>query len=303
MSHQRAEPLGGAVEQREASGQGGVEDRPPLGRREQAVQVRSGDSPPPERRHLVLHQRDQWRDDQREAAGQQRRELVAQRLPRSRGQHRQDAPAGEQRPQHLELVDPKCRVTEPLGEELPRAPEPASECCHRVRKRAPVSSPEPKPRDTWLNFATTATPDPPNPRRNCCRTRRISRLWAVPIRVVACDTRGTRDAAHAPRSRPSVDPSGFLPCPWERALRPGAHPSRSRTCRTLRRCGTTRRAAGLPARRARRGSDPIPYRPCAYSSSSGVPSRTSTRIAACGTTRYFVPSNVISTAALRKNSA
>src|SRR3989454_5662803 len=32
-------------------------------------------------------------------------------------------------------------------------------------------------------------------------------------------------------------------------------------------------------------------------------SRTSTRIAACGTTRYFVPSNVISTAAFRKNRA
>src|SRR5437667_1886780 len=128
-------------------------------------------------------------------------------------------------------------------------------------------------------------------------------LWAVRIRVVACDSRGTRDAAHAPRSRPLVDPSGFLRCPWERALRPGARPARSRTCRTLRRCGTRRRAAGLPSRRARRGSDPILYRPCAYSSSSGVPSRTSTRIAACGTTRYFVPSNVISTAALRKNSA
>src|SRR5438128_7201250 len=38
------------------------------------------------------------------------------------------------------------------------------------------------------------------------------------------------------------------------------------------------------------------------STSSGVPSRTSTRIAACGTTRYFLPSNVISTAAFRKNN-
>src|SRR2546426_8612806 len=117
--------------------QGGVEDRPTLDRREQAVQVRSGDSPPPERRHLVLHQRDQWRDDQREAARQERREWVAQRLPRSRGQHRQDAPAGEQRPQHLELVDPEGRVTEPLGEELPRAPEPAGECRHRAKKTGP----------------------------------------------------------------------------------------------------------------------------------------------------------------------
>src|SRR5207249_7967413 len=42
---------------------------------------------------------------------------------------------------------------------------------------------------------------------------------------------------------------------------------------------------------------------CSYSRSSAVRSRTSTRIAACGTTRYFVPSNVISTAALRKNRA
>src|SRR5690349_3115459 len=40
-----------------------------------------------------------------------------------------------------------------------------------------------------------------------------------------------------------------------------------------------------------------------YSFSSVAPSRTSTRMAACGTTRYRVPSNVISTAALRKKSA
>src|SRR5216117_2970153 len=40
-----------------------------------------------------------------------------------------------------------------------------------------------------------------------------------------------------------------------------------------------------------------------YSSSSVGRSRTRTRIAACGTTRYFVPSNVISTAAFRKNRA
>ena len=40
-----------------------------------------------------------------------------------------------------------------------------------------------------------------------------------------------------------------------------------------------------------------------HSGSSVVRSRTSTRIAACGTTRYLDPSNVISTAALRKNSA
>src|SRR6266571_459269 len=40
-----------------------------------------------------------------------------------------------------------------------------------------------------------------------------------------------------------------------------------------------------------------------HSASSVVRSRTSTRMAACGTTRYLEPSNVISTAALRKNKA
>src|SRR2546426_11073969 len=49
--------------------------------------------------------------------------------------------------------------------------------------------------------------------------------------------------------------------------------------------------------------DPSDVGHARYSSSSGVRSRTSTRIAACGTTRYFVPSNVISTAAFRKNRA
>src|ERR1043166_452190 len=40
-----------------------------------------------------------------------------------------------------------------------------------------------------------------------------------------------------------------------------------------------------------------------HSASSVVRSRTSTRIAACGTTKYLEPSNVISTAAFRKNRA
>jgi len=45
-----------------------------------------------QRGHLVLHQRDQWRDDDRRARAQQRRELVAQRLAAAgRHQHQRVA--------------------------------------------------------------------------------------------------------------------------------------------------------------------------------------------------------------------
>src|SRR2546425_13338884 len=86
-------------------------------------------------------------------------------------------------------------------------------------------------------------------------------LFGLSRDVLSLDSRGTRDEARALRSRPSVDLSGCRGCPWERALRPGARPTRSTACWTLRRCGTTRLAAGPPSRRAHPGSEPIRIRP------------------------------------------
>src|SRR5207302_45067 len=43
-----------------------------VGGGEQAVEIRRGDSAAAQRAHLVLHQRDEGRDDERQAVGQQR---------------------------------------------------------------------------------------------------------------------------------------------------------------------------------------------------------------------------------------
>src|SRR6267143_1745008 len=48
---------------------------------------------------------------------QQRRHLVAQRLPRPRGEYGEDVSAGEQRSQDSELMDPEPCVTESLHED------------------------------------------------------------------------------------------------------------------------------------------------------------------------------------------
>jgi hypothetical protein len=49
-----------------------------------------------QRGHLVLHQRDERRDDDGKPAPRQRRHLVAQRLAGARGHHGQHVPAFEQ---------------------------------------------------------------------------------------------------------------------------------------------------------------------------------------------------------------
>ena len=56
---------------------------------------------------LVLHQRDQRRDDQRHAVEQQRRQLVAERLAAAGREHRQRAAPGQQRLDHLGLAGPE----------------------------------------------------------------------------------------------------------------------------------------------------------------------------------------------------
>ena len=53
---------------------------------------------PLQRLHLVLHQRDQRRDDQRQVRPHQRRQLVTERLARAGGHHHQHVAAGAARP-------------------------------------------------------------------------------------------------------------------------------------------------------------------------------------------------------------
>ncbi len=64
---------------------------------------------------------------------------------------------------------------------------------------------------------------------------------------------------------------------------------------------TMRAGTIFGARRSRSSLQPMSA--TVYSPASAFFSRTSMRIAACGMTRYFFPSKVISTAALRKKRA
>ena len=76
-----------------------------------------------ERVDLVLHQRDQRRDDHRHAVQQQRRQLVAEALARAGGEHGERAAAREQRLDHLGLARAELAQAEALGEQAVRSLE------------------------------------------------------------------------------------------------------------------------------------------------------------------------------------
>ena len=83
----RGEPLGRDVEQPQVTARGALE-RPAVGRRVLlgVDQADVAGRDPLDRLHLVLHQRDQRRDDDREVGPHERRQLVAERLARA-GRH------------------------------------------------------------------------------------------------------------------------------------------------------------------------------------------------------------------------
>ncbi len=60
-----------------------------------------------QRRHLILHQRDQRRDDDGQVIAQQRRQLIADRLARARRHHDQRVAVGERSRNRLGLAGPK----------------------------------------------------------------------------------------------------------------------------------------------------------------------------------------------------
>ena len=72
---------------------------------------------------LILHQRDQRRDNQREAVLHDRRKLIAKTLAAAGGHHAQTVFAGEDCLDHFPLTGPKARQSE--------AREKSVECQHR----------------------------------------------------------------------------------------------------------------------------------------------------------------------------
>ena len=68
--------------------------------------------------HLVLHQRDERRNDHRQPRLEQRRRLEAERLAAARRHHEQRVAAGEDRVHDLALVRPELRVAPVPGEDV-----------------------------------------------------------------------------------------------------------------------------------------------------------------------------------------
>ena len=90
------EPLGRDVEQRIAAlAKAGAHASAFWSARQRAVVAGRRHAVADERVDLVLHQRDERRDDQREAVADERRRLEAQRLAAARRQHEQRVAAGE----------------------------------------------------------------------------------------------------------------------------------------------------------------------------------------------------------------
>ena len=129
----RGEPLGRDVEQPHVAGHRAL-DRPAVGR---GVLLAVDERHPPgrdplHRLHLVLHQRHQRRDDQREVRAHQRRQLVAERLARARGHHHQHVAPGQARLDRLPLARPE-RLE---AEQLPQRARPDRSRARRARAAA-----------------------------------------------------------------------------------------------------------------------------------------------------------------------
>jgi hypothetical protein len=111
----RAEALGRDVEQAHVAAHRKV-DRAAIGRRV-LLGVDQRDAPARnvlEPLDLVLHQRHQRRDHERQVRPHQRRELVAERLARARGHHDQHVPIGQRGRHGLPLAGPEAGEAEEL---------------------------------------------------------------------------------------------------------------------------------------------------------------------------------------------
>ncbi len=109
-----AQPLGRDVEQLQLAGEPAPDHLPPVCRREGAVEERRRDATSLEGIHLVLHQRDEWRNDERQARPHDRRKLVAEGLAGAGGHHHAKLP-----PRHQLLYHVLLPLQEPVKPEMP----------------------------------------------------------------------------------------------------------------------------------------------------------------------------------------
>ncbi len=103
----RGEPLGRCIEEAELAGCGAVERCHVVLVRIRGGERRRGDAERPHRRHLVAHQRNQRRHDERQPAFHHRRKLIAERFPRTRRHDSEHIGARHDRRDDLVLSEPE----------------------------------------------------------------------------------------------------------------------------------------------------------------------------------------------------
>jgi len=126
------QPLGSDVEERELPGRRGIHPAADLPRGQRPREVRRGDAAGVQRADLVLHERDERRDDQRRPRQERSGELVGEALAAAGGRDEQHTPRPEQRLDRLPL---------PGAERL--QPEPLKRAFQRLRRVHP-STPAPE---------------------------------------------------------------------------------------------------------------------------------------------------------------
>ncbi|MCZ7572419.1 MAG: hypothetical protein M5U01_28025 [Ardenticatenaceae bacterium] len=107
-----AQPFRRHVGQAERPGRQGAQAAGPLGNRESAVDSGGRDAAAGQTIHLVLHQRNQRRDDQGQAGETKRGNLIDERLPGPGGHDCQRVPAGQHAFDGLNLPGPESRKAE-----------------------------------------------------------------------------------------------------------------------------------------------------------------------------------------------
>ena len=112
----RHQPLGRHVEHTHLARLHPAPRRDVLGAVGVGVDGRGRDAVERERRHLVAHECQQRRDDEREPAEHQRRKLIAQRLARAGRHDREDVAPGQHRRDRLVLAGSQLAIAEHLGE-------------------------------------------------------------------------------------------------------------------------------------------------------------------------------------------
>ena len=116
LRREAREPLRGDVQQPERPVAQALPEALPLALAHPTVQCRRGNTAGHRSGDLVLHERDERGDDQREPAGDERRNLEADGLSTTGGEHRQRVPSGEHGSDDRALGGPEVTMSEVVAE-------------------------------------------------------------------------------------------------------------------------------------------------------------------------------------------